>query len=182
MFMRLLRASVLGICLLGAATVAPATAQAQQAQIKVATVDFQKAVNAVKEGAAAQAKLKGLFDSKRGSIEQMEKKIQAMSDEYEKQALILSDSAKKAKEQEIMAAQATYQQTYMQSEQEMQAAYQGLMESLIGKMKVIAEQIGKEKGYTLVLEVSQGAVVYAGPGSTDITAELIKRYDAAYPG
>jgi Skp family chaperone for outer membrane proteins len=49
-------------------------------------------------------------------------------------------------------------------------------------MKVIAEQIGKEKGYTLVLEVSQGAVVYAGPGSTDITAELIKRYDAAYPG
>ena len=112
----------------------------------------------------------------------MEKKIQAMSDEYEKQALILSDSAKKAKEQEIMAAQATYQQTYMQSEQEMQAAYQGLMESLIGKMKVIAEQIGKEKGYTLVLEVSQGAVVYAGPGSTDITAELIKRYDAAYPG
>lgn len=180
--MRLLRAFLLGTCLLGAATVVPATAQAQQAQLKIATVDFQKAVNAVKEGAAAQAKLKTMFDQKRGSIEQMEKKIQAMSDEYEKQSLILSDAAKKQKEGEIMAAQQAYQQTYMQSEQEMQAAYQGLMESLIGKMKVVAEQIGKEKGYTLVLEVSQGAVVYAGPGAVDITDELVKRYDAAHPG
>ena len=37
--------------------------------------------------------------------------------------------------------------------------------------------IKREKGYDLILEVSQGGVVYSG-ASDDITAELVTRFDA----
>ena len=45
------------------------------------------------------------------------------------------------------------------------------------KLKTVCEGIGAEQGYMLVLEVSQGGVVYSG-SAVDITDELIKRYDA----
>ena len=44
-------------------------------------------------------------------------------------------------------------------------------------MRTTCERIGKEKGYDLILEVSQGGVVYSG-ASEDITAELVTRFDA----
>ena len=45
---------------------------------------------------------------------------------------------------------------------------------------ITAEQVGKEKNLDLILEVSQGTVLYAKPG-TDITDEVVKRYNAAHP-
>jgi Skp family chaperone for outer membrane proteins len=54
------------------------------------------------------------------------------------------------------------------------------METLIAKMRTLAAAIGAEKGYTLVIEVNEGGVVYASP-TIDITGELIKRYNAANP-
>jgi Skp family chaperone for outer membrane proteins len=65
----------------------------------------------------------------------------------------------------------------MQSEQEFQAAYGQAMETLITKMKTTTELIAKEKVYTLVVEVSEGGVVYSVP-TIDLTAELITRFNA----
>ena len=59
----------------------------------------------------------------------------------------------------------------------MQQIYTSLMEDLITRMRTISEQIGAEKGYAIVLEVTEGGVVYSS-GVHDITAELILRYDA----
>lgn len=62
----------------------------------------------------------------------------------------------------------------------MQGAYYTAMEQFIDKMKKIAVAIGQERGYSLVLEVTEGGVVYWQP-SIDVTDELIKRYNAANP-
>jgi outer membrane protein len=181
--MRLVRVLFTSLALLAAVALpgAPLCADARAQTLKIAVVDFQEALNQVKEGAAARKKLEGMFESKRKGIEGLETQIKAKKDEYDRQAVILSDAARKQKEQELMALQSQYQQIYMQSEGEMQQAYAVLMEDLITKMRAIAETIAKEKGYNLVLEVTEGGVVYSAP-AFDITAELIKRYDAANPG
>ena len=43
-------------------------------------------------------------------------------------------------------------------------------------MKMICTQIGKEKGYTLIIE--KGAVVFS-TDAIDLTSELVKRYDSS---
>ncbi len=151
------------------------------AEVKIATVDFQKALNEVAEGAAARARLQSMQTEKAAAIEKMGKDLEAKQAEYEKQSMILSDAARKAKEEELYTAQAQFQAAYQRSEGEMQQAYYGAMESLIAKMRKLAAAIGTEKGYTLVVEVNEGGVVYASP-TIDITPELIKRYNAANPG
>lgn len=179
--MRLVRILLASLVLASSPLVVPALSRPAHAEIKVAVVDFQDAINKVKDGTSAKARLEGIFASKRKAIEDMEKKLMTLQQDYQKQAMVLSDSARQAKETEIMTLQQQYQQTYMQSEQEMQAAYAKEMESLISRMTIIVEAIGKERGYTLVLERTEGGVVWA-PTTIDITAEVVKRYDAAHGG
>ncbi len=43
-------------------------------------------------------------------------------------------------------------------------------------MGKLIEQIGKEKGYDLILEKTESSVLYAKDGM-DVTSELVKRYN-----
>jgi outer membrane protein len=147
---------------------------------KIAVVDFQKALQSVKDGELAKKKIDDAMKEKQNNIKTMETQLRTMKDEYDKQSLILSEAARKQKEQEFMNAQMQYQQTAQQAEQEMQELYAQVMDGLITKMRAIASEIGKEKGYDLILETSAGGVVYWGT-TLDITQDLIARYDAKNP-
>ena len=174
--MRLARVLLASLVLAASPALVPALSSPAHAEVTV-----QDAMNKVKDGTSAKTRLEGMFAAKRKAIEDMEKKLMAMQQDYQKQAMVLSDAARQAKETEIMTLQQQYQQTYMQSEQEMQAAYAKEMEALIGRMQIIVEGIGAERGYTLVLERTEGGVVWA-PTAIDITAEVVKRYDAKHGG
>ena len=160
--------------------VLPVYGQAQAAEIKLASVDYQRALESVSEGESARKRLESMFQTKKTAIEKMKSNLDAMQADYQKQSVLLSDSAKKEKEDAINMAAMQFQLAYQQSEGEMQQAYQGAMESLIAKMKSITQSIATERAYTLVIEVNEGGVVYTAP-SIDITDELIKRYNAANP-
>lgn len=153
---------------------------AQAAELKLASVDYQKALESVAEGETARKKLESMFQSKKAAIEKMKTNLDAMQADYQKQSVLLSDSAKKEKEDAINLAGMQFQQAYQQSEGEMQQAYQGAMEQLIAKMKTITTGIATERAYTLVIEVNEGGVVYTSP-TIDITDELVKRYNAQNP-
>lgn len=179
--MRLVRICLAALALTFSPVVVPALSAPAHAEVKIATVDLQEAINQVKDGIAAKGRLEGMFAEKQKAIADIEKRLMAMDADYQKQAMVLSDAARQQKEQEIMQLQAQYQQLYMTSQQEMQMAYAEVMEGLIGKMRVICEEIGKERGYTLVVDMTEGGVVYAS-SSVDITAEVVKRYDAKHGG
>ncbi|MSP55507.1 MAG: OmpH family outer membrane protein [Myxococcales bacterium] len=155
-------------------------ARAEAAELKLASVDYQKALESVTEGESARKKLESMFQSKKSAIEKLKSNFDAMQADYQKQSVLLSDSAKREKEDAINLAGMQFQQAYQQSEGEMQQAYQGAMEQLIAKMKTITMSIASERAYTLVIEINEGGVVYASP-TIDITDELIKRYNAQNP-
>jgi outer membrane protein len=98
---------------------------------KVAVVDFQKALQSVQDGERAKKKMDDAMKEKQASIKQLETQLRTMKDEYDKQSLILSEAARKQKEQEFMNLQMQYQQTAQQSEQEMQELYAQLMDGLL---------------------------------------------------
>ena len=157
------------------------TVQPAQADTKIATVDFQAALNQVKESATTKARLEGMFAEKRKNIERMQKELGALQQEIESQQAILSDAALSEKTGRYQTLAMQYQQAYVQSEQEMQAQYMQSMEQLIQKMRTVVSQIAKEKKYNLVIEISEGGAVYT-EGLSDLTAELVTRYDKTYGG
>jgi outer membrane protein len=144
----------------------------------IATVDFQRALTESNKGAAAQTQLESFFKQKQDAVAAMEQELMTKEAEYQQQAMVLTETAKQAKQAELMQMSQVYQQTAYAAEMEMQQTYTQLMEGLLIELRGVAEALGKEKGYTLILEVSNGGVVYSGSGVADVTDELIKRYDS----
>jgi outer membrane protein len=174
-FVRFLRS--LALVLVAVGLVAPAAI----AETKIATVDFQLALNQVKEAATTKARLEGMFSEKRKNIERMQKQLMSMQQEIESQQAILSEKALAEKTGQYQTLAMQYQQSYVQSEQEMQAQYMQEMDKLIEKMRTVVGQIAEEKKFHLVIEVSEGGAIYS-KGVADLTAELVTRYDKAYSG
>lgn len=181
---RLARIALLSAAFLAAVPAAVALGlpapSASAAELKIASVDYQRALENVGEGETARKKLEAMFQTKKAAIEKMKTNLDAMQADYQKQSVLLSDAAKREKEDAINLAGMQFQQAYEQSQGEMQQSYQGAMEQLITKMKAITVGIATERAYTLVIEVNEGGVVYTAP-SIDITDELIKRYNAQNP-
>jgi len=160
--------------LTAAALLAPV---ADAADMQVATVDLSIVMQEVEDGKQAEARLKTIYDGKAAELQNMEANLRTLTEEYQSKASILSETARQEYEQKLYTAQMTYQQAMAMAEQEMMQAQAQAMEQLMAKMKTTASNIAKEKGYDMVLESSQGIVVFADPGM-DITQEVISRYNA----
>ena len=147
----------------------------------IGIVDFQKAINEVKEGKAAKTKIDSMFASKRDALQKQEQEFKTKVETYQKQKSLLSAAVQQEQEQALMQMQMQLQQAVMQSEQEVQQVYAREMEALIKKMKAISGELGKTKSLDLVLETTESGVVYQGPSVLDLTPEVIKMYDERHP-
>lgn len=150
----------------------------QAADLKILTVDYSRAIQEIEEGKAAQARLDKMYEGKKAEIEQMENDIRSLQQEYQSKASILTDTARQDYEKRLYEMQYKYQELYAGADLAMQQAYVSSMERLMGGLKEVAEQVGRERNVDLILEVSQGAVLYS-KAELDITDEVIKRYNAA---
>jgi outer membrane protein len=177
-----MRALLLTALLLGgvAPILAPEARAADAPATKLGVVDFQRALNEVAEGQQARARLETLHAGKKGEIERLKKAFETQLADYEKQKLVLSEAALRQKQQELTQLQAQAEGAAAAAEQEMQKAYYGAMETIIGKMKVVAGELAKERGLAVVLESNGDSLVWSAPG-LDLTDEVIKRYNAANP-
>ena len=147
----------------------------------IAVVDFQKALTQVAEGKRTEAELNVLMTQKQGEVQQLQLKLQNQMQQYQQQQQLLSDQARAEKEQELYQLQMEAQQIAYNAEMEFQQVYTQKMEGLINKMRVIAEEVGAEKKYELVFEVTESGMIYKATTVPDITDVVIQKYNTKYP-
>jgi outer membrane protein len=167
---RLLLAAALPLALL--------SAKAAQAQSKIGYVDIQRSINETDEGKAATAALRANVEEKRKSFDGKKANLQKMQADYEKQASVLSDSAKKQKQEELQKAIMEAQQAAQDAENEVRAKEQEAMANISKKMLATISQVAAAEKLDYVLDKS--ALLF-GPPSSDITNEVIRAYNKAFP-
>jgi outer membrane protein len=160
-------------------TFSAATPTAQAADFKLGVVDYGRAIQDIEEGKKAQTRLDAMYAGEKAKLEQMEAEYNALVTEYQQKEPVLSTEAKKQYEQRLYEMQAAYQQALYQADWEMQGAYYSAMEQLMTGLRTTAETMGKEGGYDLILESSQGMVLYHN--GVDMTDLLIARYNKDHP-
>lgn len=158
------------ICL-GVAT--PAAAE----DFKMAYVDLQRALNEVDEGAEAKATLKKEFDAKQAELDKRQNELKAMKEELDARGMMMTPEAKQERTAELQKKLMEVQQIYYTLQQELSQKEAQATSGIFAKMGTLLEGIGKDAGYTIIVEKS--AVLYAKP-SLDLTNELIRRYNDAY--
>lgn len=149
---------------------------AQQA-MKIAVVDFQRALNETAEGKKARSTLETRFEKTRVSLEADRAELEQKKQNLEAQAVMLSPQALATKQQDYNAEAMAFQQRLVESQQEMATMEQELTGDILTKLSEVANAMSQEQGYTLVVEAT--AVVFSDP-SLDITEQVITRYNAAH--
>jgi outer membrane protein len=84
-----------------AATLAAPRAGAEPAELKIGYVDFQRGLNEVDLGKSAKATLKHDFEAKQKILDQEKSALDKMQADFEKQAVVLSEDARREKMAEI---------------------------------------------------------------------------------
>lgn len=144
-------------------------------------VDLQKAMETVKEGSTAKANLEKEFNEKKKVIQSREDRIKKMTADYQKKQLVLSQDKRMEEEQKIQREMMEYRELVQQAEVQMQQRQVALTQPIIEKIKDVIAEIAAKNKMDLVFEQNQSGIFYA-KNAKDITAEVIKSYDAKHKG
>ncbi|HEY7514460.1 MAG TPA: OmpH family outer membrane protein [Vicinamibacteria bacterium] len=162
--------------LLLALALAPALAAAEQ---KIGVVDLQRALNEVDEGKAAKALLKKDFDEKQKQLDGRKAEFDKLQADFEKQAVVMSDAAKKEKATDLDKRARELQGLFVQLQKDLSDREREATKGIFDRMATIVREIAQADGLAVVLERGAG-VVYA-TSSLDLTDEVIRKYNARHP-
>lgn len=149
---------------------------AAAAGFKVGTVDFERALNSVDEGKRAKEKLKKELDAKQKEINGLQEELKKMKEELDKQRLILSAEALREKEESFRTKFLQLQELSNKHKMELQTQEIQATSGILNRLKEMVTQIGKQDGYTLILEKSQDIVLYSPPDA-DLTDRIISMFN-----
>jgi len=153
---------------------------AVRAEVKIGYVDFQRALNEVDEGKSAKALLKKDFDAKQKQLDAKKAEFDKLQAEFEKQAVVMSDQAKRERAQDLDRRAREMQALFVNLQKDLSEREQQVTRGIGDKMAGIVREIAEADGFTMVLEKGAG-LIYAPP-SLDLTNELIRKYNARFPG
>lgn len=146
---------------------------------KIGYIDLQRIVYESDAGKKAKSELDALIKSKQAIVDEKRQNLERLKSDLEKQASVLSPEAKKAKQDEIEKMEREYLRLAQDSETELRKKDAELKEMIVKEIFELMDKIGKEEGYTLILDRSM--VIY-GNKEIDITSMVIKKYNESKAG
>lgn len=167
----------------GAGTVCAQSAPAAGsiATTKVGVLNVRQAIVSTAEGKQASNELQGQFTSRQTELENLNKQINDIRQRLQANEGKLSpeEGARLQRQGEALAKQLQRKQEDYQ--EDVNAAQQEVIDRIGRKMMDVLDRYARENAFTAIFDSSaQGAPIYASTG-TDVTAEIVKLYDQAYP-
>ncbi|MBF0516491.1 MAG: OmpH family outer membrane protein [Nitrospirae bacterium] len=160
------------VLVMAVALIFTATAAMAQQNAKIGFVDIQKVINDSEPGKKAKEALEVHIKGHQTKIEEKEKAIDTMKADLEKKGSALSEDAKKKKQDEMATAVRDLKRMAAEAQEEVRKKEADLTKDVFSDIRSIIRQIGKDDGYTAILE--SGAVLYS-MDSVDLTDKIVKK-------
>ena len=155
---------------------------AESAPAKIAVLNVRNAIVATAEGKLAQAQLQSQFAPKQNDLQNMQKQIEDVQRRLSEGARTLSDDEKGKLQRQGELLTRRLQRGNDDLNEELQAAQGEIVDAIGRKLLDVLDRYARENGFTVVLDTSaQGTSVVYGSSQADITQEIVRLYDQAYP-
>jgi outer membrane protein len=145
---------------------------------KIAYINVQAIASNSIEGKAATAKIQEWNKKKTAELQTKNKQAQDLQAKLQQGGGVLSDAARSQNEKELQKLQRELQGMQEDAQQEQQDMTEKLQAEFQTKLNPIIDQVATEKNLHVVFDAINGGMVWANTG-LDITAEVIKRFDAS---
>ena len=143
-----------------------------QAQVKIAHVNTAEVLDAMPDKAKAEKDLEKYYNELQDQLQVMAKEYQTKLQDYEANQATMSNIVKQSKEKEIVDLQTRIQQFQANAEQGFEGKRAELLKPILDKIQNAINAVGKEKGYTYIIDLATGAAVFVGDNAVDCTNDV----------
>jgi len=150
--------------------------------IKVGVINIQAAIGSTAEGKQAAAELQSQFAPRQNELENLNKQINDLRQQIAANQTTWSDDQKIKAQNQGQRLTAQFERKNNELNEDAQAAQGEVMDRIGRKMLDVLDRYSRENGYVVVLDTSsQNSPVLFASSAVDITQDIVKLYDQAYP-
>lgn len=161
----------------------PAPAAQATAVTKIAFLNSQAILQQTPGYAAAETLFTRELDSSRAEVARMQAAMDSAANDFQTSSVLLSPTAKTAKQQQLVAQQQALQQRQQDLQARMEQRQQELIDPIQQRVQAVVEGIRAEMNYAMVFDVvAMSGGIVAADRSLDITPLVIQRLRATTPG
>jgi outer membrane protein len=148
-------------------------------EVKIGVINPQKIMDSTKKGISIQKRLEKLQGEKQQKIQALQDEIKKLQKDLTSPAL--NNDARQKKNIELQERQKNFKRYVEDARNEFARESQKEFLSLEKELMPLIENLGRQKGFTIIIDVTRPGIVYYDE-AIDITADVVKAVDAKYPG
>ncbi|MBQ49536.1 MAG: hypothetical protein CMP10_19305 [Zetaproteobacteria bacterium] len=165
---------IIGLVVFLNATQGVAVAQAKGN--KYAVVDMQKVILNVEDGKVARAKLEKEMKAKEKELLTKKSELDKMNKEWQSEAAILSEEARRKKQQDFQQKFMELRNQEMTFQQEIRRKEQMATQKIAMSVGQLVNKMSAKRGYEMVFEANSAGLLYL-KDPVDLTKEVIAAYE-----
>lgn len=154
--------------------------QQARAETTIGVVDMAKALETVEAGKEVKTQLQGDFNAKKKELQAEEGSIRKATDEFKKQSLVMNDEARAKRQNELQERIMKFQEKTSKAQVEIQQKERELVQPIMTHLRGIVTEVGKQRGYNLVLDKNENNVLYSLE-KDDLTSDVISKFNQQPP-
>jgi outer membrane protein len=155
---------------------APTTSAQGAAGSRVAILDVQRVLARSAAGVSAREQLEKDRGAMQKQADGQRSELEKMKDELDKKGQLLSPEARREKQEALERKARDFRRLIDDLQATLQKREEALVSKVLQDLSGLVQKVGKEKGYSLILERSKAGVLYATTDS-DVTDDVLKAYD-----
>lgn len=155
----------------------PAPAQtAPAAATRVGFVDIQRVLARSVAGVAAREQLEKEKAAMQKQVDGHRSDIDKLRDELDKKGQLLSSDARREKQEQLERKVRDARRLVDDLQGTLQKKEEALLAKVLQDVSGLIQKVGKEKGFSMVLERQRSSILYASPDA-DLTDDVLRVYD-----
>ena len=162
------------IILCGAGLISTSTIAFSQTTLKIGHVDIAEILAAMPERDSAAAVIEKETKEMQSTYDDMTAVYNKMLDDYEKEQSTYTEPVKKNKESELLDKEKRLQEFEQNASANLQKRNSDLIQPILNKILKAIDKVAAENGFTYILDVSKGSVVYTSKDSQNINQLVLK--------
>lgn len=147
---------------------------------KIGVLNLQEAIATTAEGKKAFEEIQKKYQPRQQDLQRQQQEITALNDQLQRQAATLSDEERMRLSRELEDKQKIFKRATEDANADFQADNQDAFRRLAQKVIRIVNEYAPQNGFALIMEETQ-IQPYFLVAEYDITAEIVRRFDAANP-
>jgi outer membrane protein len=149
---------------------------AQDEGFKIGIVDLDQVISSTGEGKAAREEMARKQREAEEQLAPLYERYKGLEDDLKAKKFVLSDDALFQKQLDLAELRNTIENKLKEIEGQLKVDKVRIQEPLVNKLKSIITSLGRDDGYTLILQRGAPGVIYSRE-ALDITDQVVKKYD-----